>query len=630
PGESFRWSPAANVTGVQRAFKVSVRDRSSLASDKVVTILVEVTGSNAAPTMVAGPVTITGGKQREPKKITYNELKTLLNPQDTDSENITFVATSITYGTMMKGGVQLLPYTGSLTNDAAINNKIGFGEEVVFLPDSTTSGTPEIIRVRAYDGAVYSAEVVVRLELQTVYQTPTLTSVNDFTGLTQAQDYSFTYENLRDKSVSFASPDETPTARLKFKVKSIPATSGKLYRITSALGDPVVTEELNTTSIIAPADRLLWSPVASAYGRVIGFTTTAIFEHPLTGGVTFQESVQAVPVYFNLARVNTPPQFANAGTKITGAYEDVPYILTYDKLLSNYPGTDTESGALTYMIQTLPNDGVYKKLSGSSVSPAITVGNLPLALLPGEAILWTPPANFSGDKEIFTAKLRDNDNAVSTETKSIVVQVTGVNDLPEYAANYYKLPGTSKNFSGGQVITWAQVAAAIPATDQESDAISYRIESVGSGTLRLGEFNNGVAITAGLPEAMPRLVQNGGNGTTTVEKLNWTPPLNATGEFLVMTVRACDPTGCALSTREAKIQITGDNTAPTLANTDIKLGLDNGFTNAGTNQNSPLQITYETLRVASGANDSDLTPVSFRIYTLESGKLAVTTFNGTT
>ncbi|NBX18309.1 MAG: hypothetical protein EBR09_13180, partial [Proteobacteria bacterium] len=628
PTNSFKWLPALNVTGVQRAFKVSVRDRNGLASDKVITVQVEVTGSNAAPTTVAGPVTVTGGKQREPKKITYNDLKTLLNAQDSDSENITFVTTSISYGTLMKGGLQLLPYTGSLTNDSGLNNKIGYGEEVVFLPDSTTSGTPEVMRIRAYDGAAYSPEVVVRLELQTVYQTPTLTAVDDFNGLTQAQDYNFTYEKVREKAVSFASPDETPTARLKFKVKSVPATSGILYRITSAVGDPVVTEVLNPSSIIAPSDRLIWSPVASAYGRVIGFTATAIFEHPLTGGVTFQESVQAVPVYFNLARVNTPPVFANAGVKITGAFEDVPYILPYDKLLSNYPGSDTETGALTYVIQTLPNDGVYKKLSGSSVN-IVTVANLPLALLPGEAILWTPPANYNGDKEIFTVKLRDNDNAVSSETKSIVVQVTAVNDLPAYAANFYKLPNTTKNISGGQLITWSQMAAAIPATDQENDVISYRIESVGSGTLRLGEFNTDSPFAAGLPEAMPRLVQLGtGNGTSTFDKLNWTPPLNATGEFLVMTVRACDASGCSLSTREVKIQITGDNAAPSLANTTIKLGIDSGFTGAGTVQNSPVQITHETMRLASGASDSDLTPVSFRIYTLESGKLDVTTFNG--
>lgn len=296
----------------------------------------------------------------------------------------------------------------------------------------TTSGTPEIMRVRAFDGTLYSIEVVVRLELQTVYQTPTLTSVNDFTGLTQGQDYSFNYQNLRDKSVNFASADENPPPQtLKYKLKSIPSTSGKVYRITSPVGAPVVTEELNTTtlSLINPSDRLIWSPVASAYGRVMGFTVTALFEHPLTGGVTFQESVQAIPVYFNLARVNTPPEFVGAGSAISGAFEDVPFILSYDRLLSNYPGTDTESGVLTYQIQTLPNDGVYKKLSGASVT-TLTVASLPAAILPGEAILWTPPAAYNGTKEIFTVKLRDSDNATSTQTKSINVIVSAVNDVP--------------------------------------------------------------------------------------------------------------------------------------------------------------------------------------------------------
>ena len=105
--------------------------------------------------------------------------------------------------------------------------------------------------------------------------------------------------------------------------------------------------------------------------------------------------------------------------------------------------------------------------------------------------------------------------------------------------------------------------------------------------------------------------------------------MNATGDAVVMVVRACDPVGCAPTTRDVRITIVGDNAVPTLARTDLKLGLDTGFTNAGTLQNTPVQITHETLRTASGANDSDLTPLWFRIQTLESGKLTVTTFNGT-
>ena len=80
--------------------------------------------------------------------------------------------TSISYGQFKKGADTLLPYTGSLTNEAAALNKIAYGEEVVFLPDLTASGTPEIAKMRAFDGTVYSAEVSVKLALQTVYSTP--------------------------------------------------------------------------------------------------------------------------------------------------------------------------------------------------------------------------------------------------------------------------------------------------------------------------------------------------------------------------------------------------------------------------------------------------------------------------
>jgi len=90
----------------------------------------------------------------------------------------------------------------------------------------------------------------------------------------------------------------------------------------------------------------------------------------------------------------------------------------------------------------------------------------------------------------------------------------------------------------------------------------------------------------------------------------WTPPLNGTGDYVVMTLRAFDGNDFSVSAVDVRMSVSGSNAAPKLANTTINLGEISGTT--GTKQNVPLVISYDTLLARSGATDSDFTPVSFK------------------
>ncbi|NBW81688.1 hypothetical protein EBR21_08030 [bacterium] len=200
------------------------------------------------------------------------------------------------------------------------------------------------------------------------------------------------------------------------------------------------------------------------------------------------------------------------------------------------------------------------------------------------------------------------------------VNVAAINDVPTFGVSDL-LNNASKNQPNGYSISFADIMAKIPVNDVETPAnqIEYRIESVGSGTLRLGPSQTGTDV-ASLTNK-PFLRAAGGDGVTAASQLNWTPPLNAVGTFTVMTLRAFDGTDFTVQPIEVRINVVGSNAVPTI-NSGFTLG-SSTVPAEGTYQNVPLVVSYETLAQKSGAADTDLTTVYLRITSLESGTLRV-------
>ncbi|NBX19095.1 MAG: hypothetical protein EBR09_17265, partial [Proteobacteria bacterium] len=362
---------------------------------------------------------------------------------------------------------------------------------------------------------------------------------------------------------------------------SIPTVGGaKLERITSALGaSPVTTIQLTaygtgteSTGLISKTDRLLWTPPVNTNGRVTAFSVVALQCNSNTAacnGANDNQSVSTVSVNVSISRTNAAPTFSAVGTSLLGAMEDVPYIITYNSLLSNYAGTDSEPGVLTYRVSLLNSTtGTFKKISGGTPSN-ITFG-VSANINPGESIEWTPVANAADTpRDLFDISLVDSEGAVSTDTRRVSAVVGAINDAPDYVGSTNLLTSTTKNVLAGRLITWDNVVAAVPATDVDGSPndISYRIENIGSGIIHKGTAKTDSNLVVGPANTMPRLVKTGGNGTTTFDAVNWEPPQNGTGQYIVMTVRACDANDCSATTRDVQINVTGSNDAPVLATT---------------------------------------------------------------
>jgi len=210
-------------------------------------------------------------------------------------------------------------------------------------------------------------------------------------------------------------------------------------------------------SILSQGETYVFTPVSTAYGKFKGFGIS-VLQQNATGTL---ESVNSVDVNFVAGQVNTLPVFTSAGTALPNAVEDVPFVISYNDLATNYGGFDPETGALTYQIISLPaNSSTYAKTSGGTTTP-FTSG--PIDINPGDTITWTPPANAdAATQTIFTVKLKDGVGALSSADRTVQALVQAVNDTPIYGSPITNLADGSKNTN--VTITHANVLAAIPYT----------------------------------------------------------------------------------------------------------------------------------------------------------------------
>ena len=145
-------------------------------------------------------------------------------------------------------------------------------------------------------------------------------------------------------------------------------------------------------------------------------------------------------------------------------------------------------------------------------------------------------------------------------------------------------------------VTYAALFAASNAADTNGDALSFRVETVSSGTLT----KNGEGVAPGTT-----LLSTG-------ESLVWTPSANANGTLAAFTVKAYDGALASTSPVPVNISVVAVNDAPTL--TTIS-NLTPG------NEDSIYPITYAAVAAAANEADVDGDALSFRVEETFSGML---------
>ena len=291
-----------------------------------------------------------------------------------------------------------------------------------------------------------------------------------------------------------------------------------------------------------------------------------------------------------LSLINTAPTLTTIST-LTGATEDTTFPITFTTLAGAADESDLENDAISFRIESVTSGSLTK--DGTNVVAGSTL------LKTNETLIWTPAININGSGiAAFTIRAWDGKTNSATAVQ-VNMDVAADNDAPTLN-NVSTLSGGIEDTAF--TISYAALAAAADEDDIDSGALSFRIESVTSGTLK----QNGTNVVPG-----STLLRNS-------ESWSWTPATNVNGSAIgAFTIRAWDGSAASTTALQVNIDVSAVNDAPTLTTLS---------TLEGAVEDQPFTISYTTLKNASDIADVDSTNVSFRVEALNSGTL---TKNGT-
>ncbi len=241
---------------------------------------------------------------------------------------------------------------------------------------------------------------------------------------------------------------------------------------------------------------------------------------------------------------------------------------------------------------------LYGNISGTREMTFSATG-LPLGLEIGASdgfITGTPTT-----AGVYHASIRAN-NGFGSSTIGVTFTIT--NEAPGFAnAAPSVVSGALENTPF--TITYAALAAQLDDTDPNSDVISFRIESVLSGTLT----KNGSSVVAGSTWIAPG------------ESIVWTPTASYNGARDAFTVKAYDGSLYSATMETVQIAVAAVNDAPTFTTFSGPV--------ATGNEDSPTAISFAALAALGNQADIDNAVTAFVVKEVTTGTLKIGTSEAT-
>jgi autotransporter-associated beta strand protein len=385
------------------------------------------TGANTAPTLTSIS-TLSGASEDTAFTISYETLAAAANEVDPDGTTPLFRIEGVSSGTLTKGGSAV---TGGTTTLAT-------GESVVWTPATNATGIVGAFTVKAYDGTLASSTTVtVNVQVASVNDAPTLTSISNLTGAAEDTPFTISYATL----AAAANESDEEGAAISFRVEGV--SSGSLTKNGTAVTAGVTT--------LASGESLVWTPASGASGTIAAFTVKA---HDGNSA-----SSTAVTVNVEVTGDNDAPTLNSVST-LTGASLNTAFTISYTTLAAAANEADPDGTTPSFRIEGV-NSGTLTK-NGSAVSAGSTT------LSSGESVVWTPASGFTGTTAAFTVKAWDGALASST---AVAVNVT-----------------VSASASVPQLTSWYTAQAGKYARIQETDAEAVAGTSKTTWTRTTGMF----------------------------------------------------------------------------------------------------------------------------------------------
>ena len=306
-------------------------------------------------------------------------------------------------------------------------------------------------------------------------------------------------------------------------------------------------------------------------------------------------SSSTVQVKLDVAAVNDAPTLSTVDS-LTGALEDAFEEISFSDLAAVSNEADVDGDSLAFRIESL-STGTLQKWNASSLLWESTQPGSTL-ISASEKLRWKGSQDSNGELNAFTIKAWDGALA-SSSTVQVKLDVAAVNDAPTLSVVNALTGAVEDTF---KEISFSDLAAAANEADVEGDSLTFRIESLSTGTLQKWNASS----------LLWESVQLGSTRLSASEKLQWKGPQDSNGELNAFTIKAWDGALASSSAVQVKLDVAAVNDAPTLSTV-------NSLTGA-------LEDTFEEISfsdLASAANEADVDGdfLSFRIESLSTGKL---------
>ena len=589
---SAYWTPDLNISGAQNAFDVVAED--NLAAESVGNVLaqINVTPVNDIPTLTSFAAVIDTTAEDAEVEVTFAELAAQGDEADIDGTVSAFVVKSVASGTLRIGTT-----AGTATAwGAGTNDTIDATNSAYWTPDLNISGAQNAFDVVAEDNLAAESvgNVLAQINVTPVNDIPTLTSfaaVIDTTA--EDAEVEVTFAELAAQGDE-ADIDGTVSA---FVVKGI--ASGTL-RIGTTAGTATAWVA-GTNDTIDATNNAYWTPDANVSGTQNAFDVVA--EDNLAA-----ESVGNVLAQINVTPVNDIPTLTSFAGVIDTTAEDTEVEVTFAELAAQGDEADIDGTVSAFVVKGIAS-GTLRIGTTVGTATAWVAGTNDTIDATNNAY-WTPDANVSGTQNAWNAVAKDNLAAESIGNVLAQISVTPVNDVPTLTSFAGVIDTTAEDTE--VEVTFAELAAQGNEADIDGTVSSFVVQSVASGTLRIGT-------TAGTATAWVAGVND------TIDATNnayWTPDLNVSGtqnawDAVAKDNLAAESVGNVL----AQISVTPVNDVPTL--TSFAGVIDT------TAEDTEVEVTFAELAAQGDEADIDGTVSAFVVKGIASGTLRIGTTVGT-
>ncbi len=294
-------------------------------TQSTVTININGTTDNVAPTLTAFSSAVAGGNEDSVITTTFANLQSRGDEEDVDGTVTAFVVKGVSTGTL-KIGASLAAATPW---DETSNNSVDAAHQAYWTPAANANGTLNMFTVVAEDdgGLQSDPAIQARAAVTAVNDAPTLTAFSSaVTGGNEDSVITTTFANLQSRG-NDTDVDGTVTA---FVVKAV--STGTLKIGTSAAAATAWNATTNNT--VDAAHQAYWTPAANANGTLNMFTVVA----KDNGGLQSAPAIQATAA---VTAVNDAP----TGTVvINDTTPQQNQILTASNTLADVDGL----GTITY------------------------------------------------------------------------------------------------------------------------------------------------------------------------------------------------------------------------------------------------------------------------------------------